>query len=74
MSYGGQCAFCSGRVEAEFAAYSLARGYEFTRQQGGANVIHGRIRKSDWIAHIQCVERALANERRGIASDQTSML
>ncbi len=73
MSYGGPCVYCGDAVEAENAAYRVA-GLEFTRDQGGANVIHDRQRVPDWIAHKSCAEEALRKKQRGIAVEQESLL
>ena len=73
MSYGGLCAFCGERVEAEYAAYRVS-GVEYTRDQGGANVIHDRERQPGWIAHKHCHERDLRRRRQGIHPAQESIL
>ncbi len=73
MSYGGECAFGDGPVSAEDAAYKVT-GIEFTRDQGGANMIHDRERVPDWIAHKSCAERYLSDKKRGIAVGQATLI
>lgn len=73
MSYGGQCVYCGNEVSAENAAYQV-KGLEFTREQGGANVIRGRERVKDWIAHQPCAERELEKRRKGIPPEQPPLL
>lgn len=73
MSYGGQCRYCDEAVDADYAAYRVS-GIEMTRWQGGANVIHGRKREPNWIAHQQCAKEALRKESIGIDEGQESLL
>lgn len=72
MSYGGECAYGDGPVDAEHAAYRIT-GVEFTREQGGANVIHDRERVPNWIAHQRCAEKAIREKRQGIAEGQATL-
>jgi hypothetical protein len=73
MSYGGQCVYCGEPVQTEHAAYRIT-GIEYTRDQGGANVIHDRERQPNWIAHKLCAEREIDKKRRGIHPDQSALV
>ena len=67
----GDCVFCDGPVlPLETAAWPVT-GWEAERGGGGANHIIGRTRADDGrVAHLVCVKRAVADQRRGIASEQ----
>jgi hypothetical protein len=62
----GTCELCDRPVMAtERAAYRV-RGWEISRQQGGANYIAGKERQPDRICHALCVERMVARDRLGL--------
>lgn len=59
------CLICGKAVFAwETAAFPVT-GWEFERHGGGANQIKGRKRKEFEIAHAQCVDRKLRQDRQG---------
>lgn len=73
MSNVGGCEFCGEYVEPRHAAYRVI-GWETSRRGGGANRILGRRRLPNRVAHVRCAERAVAQERDGIAPDQGALL
>lgn len=75
MTIRGICAICCEPVESVQTAAWPVVGWEAERGGGGANQIIGRERIEDGrIAHAACAKRQAELERRGISSDQTSLI
>jgi hypothetical protein len=55
----GICEFCQLPVTGSQAGAFRVRGWEFERDQGGANHIAGKERQANRIAHVSCVEHDL---------------
>jgi hypothetical protein len=64
----GICMFCSLPVGDKDEAAFPVRGWELERSQGGANMIFGREREPDVIAHKRCAVRHVKG-----TEDQTSL-
>lgn len=64
----GTCMFCGSPVGDQEEAAFPVRGWELERSQGGANMIFGKEREPNVIAHKRCAKRYVTG-----TGDQTDL-